>query len=87
MARTEELLLTNDRDVLALFDGNPFPDAPPRLVRAVLWQYWFSSLQEKRTQGIWFRRRLLGTYAPCIVRSAAGRFAIVQDADAPATPE
>jgi hypothetical protein len=83
--RTEELLLTNDRDVLALFAGNPFAAAPPRMVRAVLWQYWFSSLKEKQEQGIWFRRRLLGTYAPTIERTAEGRFAIVQDADAPAT--
>ena len=40
--RTEERLLTNDPDVLALFAGNPFPASPPRQVRAVLWQYWFT---------------------------------------------
>ena len=28
--RTEELLLEGDRDVLGLFGGDPFPDAPPR---------------------------------------------------------
>ena len=37
--RTEELLLENDGAVLGLLAGNPFHDAPPRLVRAVLWQY------------------------------------------------
>jgi lipase maturation factor 1 len=31
--RTEELLLEGDRDVLGLFGGNPFPNAPPRFVR------------------------------------------------------
>ena len=35
-------------DVLALFRGNPFPQDPPRYVRAVLWQYWFTSMDEKR---------------------------------------
>jgi len=75
--RTEELLLINDPDVLALFAGNPFPDKPPRVVRAVLWQYWFTSMQEKRTQGIWWRRQLLGTYAPTLVIGPDGRFGMV----------
>ena len=40
---TEERLLSNSHDVLQLFAGNPFADAPPKQVRAVLWQYWFTS--------------------------------------------
>jgi lipase maturation factor 1 len=78
--RTEELLLTNDRDVLQLFAGNPFPGTPPRYVRAVLWQYWFTSMVEKRANGKWWRRQLLGTYAPTIERNGDGRFVILQDA-------
>ena len=78
--QTEELLLVNDRAVLGLFSGNPFPDAPPRLVRAVLWQYWFSSLEERRSQGVWWRRQLLGNYAPTLTRLPDGHFAIVDDA-------
>jgi hypothetical protein len=77
--RTEELLLENDRDVLGLFAGNPFPDAPPRVVRAVLWQYWFSSLEQKQREGVWWRRQLLGTYAPTLIRLDNGRFGIVDD--------
>jgi lipase maturation factor 1 len=78
--QTEELLLVNDRAVLGLFAGNPFPDAPPRLVRAVLWQYWFSSLEERRSQGVWWRRRFLGSYAPTLTRLPDGHFAIMDDA-------
>jgi lipase maturation factor len=78
--RTEELLLTDDPDVLQLFAGNPFPGTPPRYLRAVLWQYWFTSLAEKRATGKWWRRQLLGTYAPTIQRMADGRFVILQDA-------
>ncbi len=85
--RTEELLLTNDRDVLELFAGNPFAATPPRYVRAVLWQYWFTTLAEKRATGQWWRRQLLGTYAPTIERTSGGRFAIVQDASLSATPQ
>jgi hypothetical protein len=78
--RTEELLLNNDRAVLGLFSGNPFPDVPPRMVRAVLWQYWFSSREEKRSEGVWWRRQFLGIYAPTLTRLPDGRFAIVDDA-------
>jgi hypothetical protein len=75
--RTEELLLENDRDVLGLFAGNPFSGTPPRLVRAVLWQYWFSTREQKRTEGVWWQRQLLGSYAPTLTRLPNGHFAIV----------
>ena len=65
---TEERLLENDPDVLALFRGNPFPNAPPRYVRAVLWQYWFTSEDEKRSTGNWWRREYMGLYAPELTR-------------------
>jgi lipase maturation factor 1 len=75
--RTEERLLTNDPDVLALFGGNPFPDRPPQQVRAVLWQYWFTSMEQKRRTGDWWSRRLLGVYAPVLERDPAGGVSIV----------
>ena len=75
--RTEELLLENDRDVLGLFAGNPFSKAPPKYVRAVIWQYWFSTPEEKRQQGVWWTRQYLGTYAPTIMRRPDGRYGVV----------
>ena len=78
--RTEELLLENDPAVLELFAGNPFTTAPPRLTRAVLWQYWFSTREEKRLQGAWWRRQYLGTYAPTLTRLPDGQFGIVSEA-------
>ncbi|MGH9413563.1 MAG: lipase maturation factor family protein [Terriglobales bacterium] len=69
---TELRLLGNDRAVLHLFAGNPFGSAPPLAVRAVLWQYWFATPALKRRQGVWWRRRELGQYAPTLVRTAAG---------------
>jgi lipase maturation factor 1 len=77
--RTEELLLENDPDVLGLFAGSPFPHAPPHLVRAVLWQYWFSTMQEKRTSGVWWRRQLIGPYAPTITKLPNNHFQIIED--------
>jgi hypothetical protein len=75
---TEERLLEGDRDVLSLFRDSPFPDAPPRYVRAVLWQYWFTTLDEKHLNGDWWRRSLLGLYAPVLTRQPDGKFAVVQ---------
>jgi hypothetical protein len=76
--RTEELLLANDPDVLGLFAANPFPNTPPKYVRAVLWQYWFSTPEEKRTQGVWWTREYLGTYAPTLALRADGKFAVIE---------
>jgi hypothetical protein len=75
---TEERLLDNDADVLALFKANPFPKAPPRYVRAVLWQYWFTSMEEKHRTGNWWKRNLLGLYAPEIMRQSDGTFSAVE---------
>jgi hypothetical protein len=77
--RTEELLLLNDRAVLGLFAGNPFPAAPPHQVRAVLWQYWFSTLEQKHATGVWWQRQFIGTYAPTLTRLSNGRFGIVDE--------
>jgi hypothetical protein len=74
VTNTEVRLLSNDnnKDVLALFEKNPFPHGPPRQVRAVMWQYWFTTISEKRTQGLWWRRQFLGLYAPTIERESDG---------------
>jgi hypothetical protein len=78
---TEQRLLENDRAVLGLFAGNPFASTPPRMVRAVLYQYWFSTSEEKRTQHVWWTRKLLGTYAPTLEHLPDGRYAIAAEPD------
>ncbi len=75
---TEERLLAGSPDVLALFAGNPFPQAPPQQVRAVLWQYWFTTLEEKHTTGMWWKRKLIGLYAPVLERTPDGKVGVVQ---------
>jgi hypothetical protein len=75
---TEERLLTNDSDVLALFASNPFPNQPPKMVRAVLWQYWFTSIEEKRRDGVWWRRQMLGLYAPTLTVGPDGKIGVVE---------
>ncbi len=75
---TEERLLSGSPDVLALFAGNPFPNEPPKEIRAVLWQYWFTSLAEKRATGMWWRREMLGIYAPVLARGADGKIEVIE---------
>src|SRR6266566_3279352 len=75
---TEVRLLENDADVLALFAGNPFPRQPPTQVRAVLWQYWFTTMAEKRQTGMWWHRQLVGLYAPTLQREADGRISVTE---------
>jgi hypothetical protein len=75
---TEERLLTASPSVLALFAGNPFSQSPPKYVRAVLWQYWFTSMPEKRASGLWWKRKLLGLYAPVLTMKPDGTFDAVQ---------
>jgi hypothetical protein len=75
---TEERLLVGDGDVLALFRGDPFPQIPPRYVRAVIWQYWFTTMDEKRQTGNWWRREYLGLYAPELTIAADGRVEAVE---------
>jgi lipase maturation factor 1 len=75
---TQERLLNGDSDVLSLFAADPFPHQPPREVRAVVWQYWFTTPAEKRAQGLWWRRKLLGLYAPTLGREPNGKIGVVE---------
>jgi hypothetical protein len=72
VTRTEVLLLSNDHDALSLFAENPFPRDSPRQVRAVIWQYWMTTMSEKRTRGVWWRREYMGLYAPTLTRESDG---------------
>jgi hypothetical protein len=59
-------LLENSPEVTALLGSNPFPDKPPHFVRALLYDYRYSSPQEKEATGAWWVRRREGIYFPAI---------------------
>ena len=61
---TEARLLENSKQTLELFAGNPFGAQPPTAVRAVQWQYWFTNRTERARTGAWWKRQLIGLYAP-----------------------
>lgn len=59
-------LLESSPPVLALLDKNPFPDAPPRFVRARLYQYRFTDAQTRRETGAWWTRSFNREYTPAV---------------------
>ena len=64
-----EGLLRNDPDIVRLVRHNPFPDEPPRYVRALLYRYRFTTAHERRTERAWWHRDLVGTFlAPLDLR-------------------
>jgi hypothetical protein len=59
-------LLQGSPEVLALLEKNPFPDQPPKYVRAKVYDYQFTSKEERRRTGAWWRRERKGEYLPPI---------------------
>ena len=53
-------LLQNDPGALALLAGNPFPERPPRYVRAMLYEYHFTVFGD--ATGAWWTRKPVGTW-------------------------
>ena len=57
-------LLQGSPPVLKLLEKNPFPDRPPRYIRALLYDYSFTDIATLRRTGEWWQRKLIGTYLP-----------------------
>ena len=57
-------LLEGSPDVLRLLRSNPFPDQPPTLIRANVYDYHFTDSETRRSTGGWWTRQYLGEYLP-----------------------
>jgi predicted DCC family thiol-disulfide oxidoreductase YuxK len=57
-------LLQGSPPVLELLDRNPFGGKPPRFVRAIVYDYQFTSFDERTRTGNWWKREMIGTYFP-----------------------
>ena len=55
-------LLAGDAATLKLLRHNPFPEAPPVTVRARLYHYRFTTWRERRRDGAWWHRELVGEF-------------------------
>jgi predicted DCC family thiol-disulfide oxidoreductase YuxK len=66
-------VLEGSPPVLRLLAKNPFPDAPPRYLRAVLYDYRFTDRATRRATGAWWRRERKGAYCPTVALAEDGK--------------
>jgi hypothetical protein len=66
-------LLEGSEPVLRLLAANPFPEAPPRYVRARLERYTFTTAAERAADGAWWSHSNRGLYALPLSRSSSPR--------------
>ncbi len=67
-------LLEGSPDVQALLGNNPFPNHPPRYIRAMAYEYTFTDRETRRRTGAWWKREPRGLYLPAVgLRSAAAQ--------------
>ena len=59
-------LLQGSGDVTRLLAHNPFPDQPPRYIRASFYRYRFTTVEEHRQSGAWWKRQELREYLPTV---------------------
>jgi hypothetical protein len=59
-------LLENEKDLTALLKENPFAEKPPKYIRAVLYQYEFTTPEERAESGNWWKREQQGLYCPVL---------------------
>jgi len=57
-------LLQGSHDVNRLLTHDPFPDKPPRYIRAMFYRYRFTTVSELRQTGAWWKRQELREYLP-----------------------
>lgn len=57
-------LLHNDKNMVSLFSGNPFPGQPPKYIRAVLYSYKFAL--PGNAKGVWWQRERIGLWLPAM---------------------
>ena len=57
-------LLNNTPRVTGLLAHNPFPAAPPRYLRVNAYRYRYTTVQERKETGQWWKRESLGPFAP-----------------------
>jgi hypothetical protein len=59
-------LLSNEPSVVELIEVNPFDDSPPAQIRALIYEYEFTSPEERRESGYWWKRGEPMLYAPVL---------------------
>ena len=59
-------LLQGSEPVIKLFSYNPFPDNPPKYIRALFYEYQFTEPGDHHPQSQWWYRKPVGVYQPAV---------------------
>jgi len=65
-------LLEGDRATLGLLRSNPFPERPPLQVRALLYEYHFTTPAERAVNAEWWKRKPVSVYFPPVSLATPG---------------
>ena len=72
-------ILEGSEPVLALLEKNPFPSAPPRYLRARVFDYRFTDEKERASSGAWWSRGEGAPYAPVLTLEHGRLSAVSRD--------
>ena len=65
-------LLERNPGVMRLFDGDPFSDRPPTMIRMAIYRLSFTDLREHRATGDFWRKEYEGDYMPMVYLDGRG---------------
>ena len=69
-------LLHNDPGATSLFADNPFPEKPPKYIRAVLYRYSFA---KPNAAGVWWKREKISNWLPPLSVEDTGLINFLKD--------
>ncbi|GAB4225429.1 MAG: lipase maturation factor family protein [Chlamydiales bacterium] len=61
-------ILEGSPSVLSLVRFNPFPEVPPRYIRAKIYDYTYTTSEDKKKTGNWWNREFIGYYSPVLTK-------------------
>lgn len=70
--RLELRLLQGSPEVSKMLASNPFPQSPPKYLRAQLYYYTFTTSAERKNSGDWWKRKFLRPYVPALTLADFG---------------
>lgn len=76
--RFVQRLLIGSPEVGALLETNPFPEGPPRAVRATVYDYRFTDAATREATGNWWRRENPREYCPAVTLNAEGQLIVLE---------
>ena len=80
-------LLEGSPPVLSLLDRNPFPNAPPRYLRSIVYEYRYTDPSVRKATGVWWLREPRSLYGPILTLENGQLVPVGAKADTTAAPE